>query len=466
MKQFFTFRFILAALVLFVVGSIDKVTGMIAAGAILAGPSFNLVKGRLAVGAQESPELEAIKKVSDQVAEFKKNLGDKANKSDIDDITKQIEDLKKLSDVTKINESVTSITKQLSEMAEDVAAFKNGNSASGAAKTIGEQVVAKLKEMGISSKMNKTQRATFDVEVNKAAGTMTTSNVTPVGTGGTPFSNNDVEGGITRTVRRKPWILGLGNVSRTNKKFVSYAEQKNPDGAAAQTAEGAAKSQMDFDWVEVSKEVVKTTGYIKVSKEALDDLDGLRSEIDTELAEVVLLKVDDGLLNGNGTAPNLNGILNQDTAYSAGSFALLIPTPNKFDVLRTAIAQVVAAQFMPTHILMHPDDIASMDLTKGTDGHYVMPPFKSAGGLEISGVKIVGNTGQTVDKFTVGDFSKLNIRIREDFGIDVGYDGNDFTNNLVTILGEMRLVAYIKSNHATAFVSGDFSDAITALTKP
>jgi HK97 family phage major capsid protein len=152
-----------------------------------------------------------------------------------------------------------------------------------------------------------------------------------------------------------------------------------------------------------------------------------------------------------------------DTAYAAGSFAGTIINANKLDVLRTAIAQVVSNEFIPNYILMHPNDVASLDLEKNTEGDYGVPPFRSANGMVVSGVQVIENTGQTVDKFTVGDFTKFNVRLREGITIDVGLDGNDFTNNLVTILGEIRLASYIKSNHAGAFVSGDFSDAIAAL---
>ena len=55
----------------------------------------------------------------------------------------------------------------------------------------------------------------------------------------------------------------------------------------------------------------------------------------------------------------------------------------------------------------------------------------------------------------MGDFSKWRVRLREGFNIDMGYDGNDFTKNLITILGEIRLVSYVKGNHTGAFVLGD-----------
>lgn len=436
----------------------------------------------------KTEELEAIEKLNSQIGEkfneVKKQLGDKVNKEDLEAAAATVEEIRALLDklqgevstgdaavevveeeLAKRTKEIAQIEKQMKEMKEDVSIMKDRGTQGASNKSFGQQVVDAMKEADLfKTSLRKGEHRSLEVTINKTVGTMTTANVIPVGTNAIPFSLSDAESGLTRIQRRTPWILELANVSSTNKMYVQWAEQTGVEGSAAETAEGNDKSQADFDWTEKSQKVEKVTAFIKVSKEMLDDLDGLRSEIDTELRERILLQVDADLLSGDGTTPTLKGILSGDTAYSAGSFAGTIEDPNKYDVLRTAIAQVVAANFIPNYILLHPDDVASMDLAKSaSDGHYVMPPFKSADGMTVSGVKIVENTGQTVDKFTVGDFSKLNVRMRENLTIDVGLDGDDFTKNLVTILGEIRLASYIKANHATAFVSGDFSDAITAL---
>lgn len=297
--------------------------------------------------------------------------------------------------------------------------------------------------------------------VLKAAGTMALTTNT---TGQIPQAER--ESGITRIVRRNPFILDLVNVGSIMSNVWEWVEQKNADGGAAMTAEGAAKSQADFDLVVASANVKKVTAYIKVTKEMLDDVDLMRSEIDQELTELIQLKIDDQLLNGTGLTVNLVGINQNATAYAAGAFALAIPTPNNFDVLRTAINQVRVNLFEPNYIVMHPTDVTAMDLAKGTDGHYILPPFASNDGTVISGIRVVANTGVTINNFLVGDFSKAGVRFKEGLTINVGYENDDFTKNLVTILAEARLVQRVKSNHYGAFVKGVFSTAITALTKP
>jgi len=295
----------------------------------------------------------------------------------------------------------------------------------------------------------------------KAAGTMALSTNT---TGQIPQAER--EAGITRIVRRNPFILELVNVGTIMSNVWEWVEQKNLDGGAAMTAEGAAKSQADFDLVVASANVKKVTAYIKITKEMLDDVELMRSEIDQELTELINLRIDDQLLNGTGLTVNLSGINQTATAYAAGAFALAIPQPNIFDVLRTAINQVRVNLFEPNFIVLHPTDMTKMDLAKASDGHYVLPPFASTDGTVVSGIRVVANTGVTIDNFLVGDFTKYGVRFKEGLTINVGYENDDFTKNLVTILAEARLVGRVKSNHYGAFVKGVISTAITALTKP
>ena len=53
----------------------------------------------------------------------------------------------------------------------------------------------------------------------------------------------------------------------------------------------------------------------------------------------------------------------------------------------------------------------------------------------------------------------------ENFNIEVGYDGNDLTKNLVTMVGELRACNVISTNKAKAIVYGNIATAITAITK-
>ena len=306
-------------------------------------------------------------------------------------------------------------------------------------------------------KSTKKEGVTFNV---KAAGTVTSANYT-----GGIQGLTDLENGLTRIQRRSPFIREIITSRPVTSQYVAWAEQANADGGAAGTAEGAAKSQADFDIVEATKKVEKITAYIKVSKEALDDINYLNSEIRTELLELLSLKLDADILGANGTTPNVKGILAYATAFSvAGTpLALGVDEANNFDVIRAAVWQVISNNFQPNYVLVNPVDAASMDMAKASDGHYIMPPFATVNGQTVAGLRVIENNGVTAGDFLVADFSKSNLGIREDINISVGYENDDFTKNLVTILGEVRAVHYIKSNHVGAFVKGTFATAKAAL---
>lgn len=50
--------------------------------------------------------------------------------------------------------------------------------------------------------------------------------------------------------------------------------------------------------------------------------------------------------------------------------------------------------------------------------------------------------------------------------ISVGFENDDFTKNLVTILAEWRGLTIVKNNDRSAFVKGDFTTDKAALETP
>jgi len=295
----------------------------------------------------------------------------------------------------------------------------------------------------------------------KAAGTMTIDG----NYSGGVIALTELEQGVTRIVRRAPFLRQIVNAGVTLSKYITYIEQANIQGGADMTAEGADKSQSSFDLVERQAVTQKITAFIKVSKEMISDLPFMQREINTELMELVALKLDAQILSGDGTGNNLVGILENAIPWAVGSFAGQVAIPNQLDVLRVAIAQIETALFQPNYIVMHPTDVAKFDVTKTVYGEYTQPMiYTDLNGVKrYNGIEIIVNTGIDVDTFLVGDFTKSNLRVREEMNIQVGFVNDDFTKNLFTVLCEARATHYVKTNHYGAFVAGNFTDAIVAL---
>ncbi len=356
------------------------------------------------------------------------------------------------------------LVKEVERLAVELKAIKEmpKNKSGASAESIHDQLKANVEAL---NKLAGEKGASVKLVV-KAATTMTTGNVTPSTAGGISMLLNEFEPGITPIPRSQPFFADLFSAVPTSGSTVSYAEMKNPDGGAGMTAEGAAKSQADFDLVEAKVNVRKITAFIKTSKEALSDIAALAGEINGELMILVKLKKDAQVMNGDGTGQNLSGVVTLAEDFTGGDLAGTIPTPNNFDVLASGVAEVMVAEvisgepagFMPNVIVLNPVDFVQMKLTKDSQGNYVLP-LTLPGVTDVVDVPVVKNPRMTKGEFLIMDTSKGNLRIREDITFDIGYENDDFTKNLVTILAETRVTFYIKSQHTKAFLHGDFESA-------
>ena len=404
-----------------------------------------------------TPE-QAIERIEKSIAEKTEGF---VSSEDLDGIKADLASVKEIAEKDNTSELKASIAK-LEGMVEGLKEAKKedepkarslGQAISFAFKSAKEKIVETAEKGGL-----------LNLET-KAAGTMLIDTNYSGGTVGL----SSLEGGLTRIQRRRPFLRSLVNSANTTSKYIAYIEQKNADpGVAGTTAEGAEKTQTDFDLVETSAEVKKITAYIKVSKEMIADIPFMQGEINNELMELVALKLDEQILLGDGLGANLEGIDAVATAWSAGTFAASIASANNSDVLRVAIAQIAGQNFEANYILLNPADVAAMELTKTSTGEYTYPMFVPGpnGVTTVKGIPVVESTLVTAGDFYVGDFTKANLRVREDMNVQVGYVNDDFTKNLMTVLVEMRAAFYVKSNHARAFVKGDFATAIAALQLP
>lgn len=306
----------------------------------------------------------------------------------------------------------------------------------------------------ITDSIEKGNRITLDVKTDTTIDGDYTGNV----------ALSVLEPGVNRIARPVRRLREISNVGSTTSKFVTYIQQTQnvvPGEGALWVAEAGPKFNGEVKYEEVSEEVKKVAAYIKVSKEMLADLAFVRSEINTELMEAIEQNIDYSLVNGAG-GTDLNGLLSVAPSFVPGTFAGTIQSANIMDLIRIAKAQIEAANFVPTHVLLNPEDVAKIELTKTSTGEYTYPAFWDAN-MRVAGLIVVSSNNITAGTLVVGDFTKLNIKFREDMNMSVGYENDDFTRNMVTILCEARLVAYVKGNDVNAFVQSDIATDLALL---
>lgn len=358
-------------------------------------------------------------------------------------------------------ESLKGMEKKSAELELALAKFE------GKLEAMSEKSVAPAKELvgTIGDQVTKAIKMDLDAVKEGKSINLETKETTIIGDYTGNIALSTLEAGVNRIARQITKVRNTMNIGSTTSKFVTYIQQ-TLQSSATWIGEGAVKNEGDLKYQEVSVEVKKVAGFIKISKEMLDDLAFVRNEVNTDLMETIDNQIEDNLLNGNGTGVNLNGVINQAIAWSAGTFANTVVSANLADVIRTAIAQIETAKFTASHVVLHPRDVAKLSLSKTSVGEYTYASFMVnpvTGEPSIAGLPIVSTTFMTEGTFLVGDMMRSNLRMRENMNITVGYEGDDFKRNMVTILAEARLVSFIKANDTGAFVKGTISTAIVAL---
>lgn len=382
-------------------------------------------------------------------AKFNETLATMPTKSDLDGLKNDVDALKGLEAKSQeIEKAIARFEGKMEAMSEK--GFKTERKPRSMGEAISQAYVAnidKIKETAEKGGMMTLEtKALFDTTIDGDY------------TGNIALST--LEAGVSTIARPIIKIRDIVNMGTTASKFVTYISQ-TVQTVSEWVGEAGEKISGQPSYEEISEEVKKIAGTVKISKEMLADLAFVQSEINRDLMASIDQAIEDALLNGAGGA-SINGILTNSVTFSAGTFAGTVVTPNISDVIRVAIAQIQNANFEPTHVVLNPEDVAAMQLTKSSTGEYTYPMFLMDVN-RVANLIVVSTTNMTAGTFLVGDFTKSNVRMREAMNVQVGYVNDDFQRNMVTILAEARLVQYVKANDYPAFVDGTIATAIAAL---
>jgi HK97 family phage major capsid protein len=251
------------------------------------------------------------------------------------------------------------------------------------------------------------------------------------------------------------------NTGRTGAGSVSYVREEAFSDTAAETAHGAQKPEQTLEYTEQTATVATIAGWIPVHNQQLEDWPQLRSLIDGRLRYSVQRRRDYQLVWGNGTAPNLQGIMDvsgtQDIEangrYDSGDHTLI-------DVARMGITDVLVAGYQPNFLAIHPYDWEAIVLEKGTDNRYVWAVVTDENGSRIWGLRVVESVamqeraGVATERrvMIVGD-GQMGAQIldRAALTVLVGAINDQFIRNMRTILAEERLAFPIYAPAAFAF---------------
>lgn len=263
---------------------------------------------------------------------------------------------------------------------------------------------------------------------------------------------------------RKVHVREFLPIGTTDAQTIRFPKESAYDDGAAATAQGSALTQSDFDITATSVNVEKIGTFMTLTDEMLQDTPQLTSYLSARVPEKVLSEEDDQILNGNGSAPNLNGLFTDGAVFSDTAAGIgTVTSANEYDVLVVALAQLAASNYQASAIMLNPADMHKIALLKSSQNEYLRQQLYSGLQPQIMGVNIIQNTAVTAGNFILGDFNQATqLWVRENLSIEFAREhASNFTSNLVTVRVQERVA--LTNYQPNAIVRGVFSTAITAL---
>lgn len=238
---------------------------------------------------------------------------------------------------------------------------------------------------------------------------------------------------------RMPSLRDLIDVQQTDSNTVEYVREDTAagGGAAAETAEGGLKPEAAYTFSVITDPVRTIAHWVPITRQAMDDNAQMRGYIEGRLRYGLDFRIDNQILNGNGTAPNLRGINNTTgvNTYAPGAAEAAVIS------IRKGITLVQQSEYMPDTVVLNPADWERVELSQDTQGMFrVSPNVTNALAPRIWGLNVVATTAQTAGTVTVGSFRQgATLWERGGSRVMVTDSHSDFfIRNQLVVLAEMR----------------------------
>lgn len=256
-------------------------------------------------------------------------------------------------------------------------------------------------------------------------------------------------------------VLDLIPKATTDSDTVEYVSRTSRTNNAAETAE--ATSSADGALPEsatafaVNTTAVQLIGhFIPATTRALEDEGQLRGLLENDLVGGVFNRLDTQLVSGNGSSPNLRGILNTSNIQTQA-----LGSDSRSDAFHKAMTAIridsaVNDNLMPDAVVLHPSDAEDMYLEKNANGDYVYGAPSAAERGRIWGLPIVESLALTAGTGIVGAFRQgARLWIRRGISVSATESHDDwFIREIVAIKATMRAAFAAYYPDAFAQVTG------------
>lgn len=225
-----------------------------------------------------------------------------------------------------------------------------------------------------------------------------------------------------------PHLRSIFNIIPVSTGSVSFPRGNSPvgEGSFGKQTEGSAKAQLDYDVTVVNKVLQFIAGYVKVSRQMVDDLPFLNSYLQQSLIEDFQRAEDTYYLNDLASSATAGSSSGANTAEKFVDY----------------VAQLGSANWQANLILTTFTGWANVLKTVPSGGSYSVPggiTIDNQGNIRMMGIPVIPHSLVTASKAYVLDTTKFSIAQQSGLAVrSTEFDQDDFVKNLITFRCEAR----------------------------
>lgn len=261
-------------------------------------------------------------------------------------------------------------------------------------------------------------------------------------------------------------VLDLVDSINTDQTTYYYLRETATNNAA-EKAEGTAAPEDAFSYTAITAPVAKFITTLPITAELLEDQAGARAYFDGRLANHVLQRLEKQFIGGNGTAPNIQGVIGttgvNQVQYTAGAFPANVG--GKLRAILEGIKDIEEnGKLFPDAMVMSPGAYEALAGQVDGNNNFMLGAAAQAGSPTIWGVPVVKssqigtamsqNTDVLIGKFGGGLAANHVFRRGMELQISDSAADGDFGKDILTVKASLRYASAIYKPQAFSKVEG------------
>lgn len=203
--------------------------------------------------------------------------------------------------------------------------------------------------------------------------------------------------------------------------------------AGYQSTQASTKPGQSFPMALQTAPICTIAAWAGISEQVIADAPALQQRIADLLTYGCMQKLEGQFVAGAGGAAAIKGLKTAGTAFTPTTGA------SNVDAIGEASAHLQGIGWLPSAVLLNPGDWHAIRIAKSSgSGEYLAGSYDTPAQPNIWGLPVVPTPSLAAGTAIVFDASQALLLDRQAAALQIGYDGNGLTQNVLTVRAELR----------------------------